>query len=148
MNYDELEEKVLESIDSSPRFAQQTDFAETSTQTIKESMSGQLIGLGIGGGISGIATGLVQDKLPDAITSFGIQGLVPIVIGTTIKLILKPRGGMKEDIPNGMIVAGIAQAVAGFTDGMNFAGGNVAQKRDKSNSENTQIVPQGMNAIW
>ena len=143
MNYDELEEKVLESIDSSPRFAQQKDFAEQEVVPSKE-----LIGLGIGGGISGIATGLVQDKLPDAITSFGIQGLVPIVIGTTIKLILKPRGGMKEDIPNGMIVAGIAQAVAGFTDGMNFAGGNVAQKRDKSNSENTQIVPQGMNAIW
>ena len=38
MNYDELEEKVLESIDSSPKFAQQTDFAESSTQTIKESM--------------------------------------------------------------------------------------------------------------
>jgi len=146
MNYDELEEKVLESIDSSPKFAQQTDFAETSMQSIKPTT--QLIGLGIGGGISGIATGLVQDKLPDAITSFGIQGLVPIVIGTGLKLILKPRGGMKEDIPNGMIVAGIAQAVAGFTDGMNFAGGNVAQKRDKSNSENTQIVPQGMNAIW
>lgn len=146
MNYDELEEKVLESIDSSPRFAQQKDFAETALETAKPTE--QLIGLGIGGGVSGIATGLVQDKLPDAITSFGIQGLVPIVIGTTIKLILKPKGGMKEDIPNGMIVAGIAQAVAGFTDGMNFAGGNVAQKRDKSNSENTQIVPQGMNAIW
>lgn len=142
MNYDELEEKVLESIDSSPKFAQQ-EFAE---QRIVP--SGQLIGLGIGGGISGIATGLVQDKLPDAITSFGIQGLVPIVIGTGLKLVLKGKGGMKEDIPNGMIVAGIAQAVAGFTDGMNFAGGNVAQKRDKSNSENTQIVPQGMNAIW
>jgi len=146
MNYDELEEKILESIDSSPKFAQQTDFAETSMQSIKPTT--QLIGLGIGGGISGIATGLVQDKLPDAITSFGIQGLVPIVIGTGLKLILKPKGGIKEDIPNGMIVAGIAQAVAGFTDGMDFAGGNVAQKRDKSNSENTQIVPQGMNAIW
>ena len=143
MNYDELEEKVLESIDSSPKFAQQRDFAEQEVVPSKE-----LIGLGIGGGISGIATGLVQDKLPDAITSFGIQGLVPIVIGTGLKLVLKGKGGMKEDIPNGMIVAGIAQAVAGFTDGMNFAGGNVAQKRDKSNSENTQIVPQGMNAIW
>jgi hypothetical protein len=143
MNYDELEEKVLESIDSSPKFAQQRDFAEQEVVPSKE-----LIGLGIGGGISGIATGLVQDKLPDAVTSFGIQGLVPIVIGTGLKFILKGRGGMKEDIPNGMIVAGIAQAVAGFTDGMNFAGGNVAQKRDKSNSENTQIVPQGMNAIW
>ena len=126
MNYDELEEKVLESIDSSPRFAQQKDFAETALETAKPT----------------------QDKLPDAITSFGIQGLVPIVIGTGLKLVLKGKGGMKEDIPNGMIVAGIAQAVAGFTDGMNFAGGNVAQKRDKSNSENTQIVPQGMNAIW
>jgi hypothetical protein len=143
MNYDELEEKVLESIDSSPKFAQQRDFAEQEVVPSKE-----LIGLGIGGGISGIATGLVQDKLPDAVTSFGIQGLVPIVIGTGLKFILKGRGGMKEDIPNGMIVAGIAQAVAGFTDGMNFAGGNVAQKRDKSNSENTQIVPHGMNAIW
>ena len=81
MNYDELEEKVLESIDSSPKFAQQRDFAEQEVVPSKE-----LIGLGIGGGISGIATGLVQDKLPDAVTSFGIQGLVPIVIGTGLKL--------------------------------------------------------------
>ena len=139
MNYDELEAKVLDSIDASPKFAQRLspDFE----QEIVPSKS--LIGLGIGGGIAGIVTSQVSNisMLPSQLS--GVTGLIPAVVGTVVKMIIKPKG-MIEDLSNGLIVGGIAEFVANFASGRGYG---VAQKREKL-AENTQIVPHGLNAIW
>ena len=139
MNYDELEAKVLDSIDASPKFAQKLspDFE----QEIVPSKS--LIGLGIGGGIAGIVTSQVSNisMLPSQLS--GVTGLIPAVVGTVVKMIIKPKG-MIEDLSNGLIVGGIAEFVANFASGRGYG---VAQKREKL-VENTQIVPHGLNAIW
>lgn len=139
MNYDELEAKVLESIDSkSPSFAQKVDPLFEMSNVVP---SKSLIGLGIGGGISGIASGVVNKFSPIDLNQFGIAGVVPLAAGTLVKLLLKPKG-MVEDISNGLIVAGISEAVSGLTGDF-----SLAQKRVVK-AENTQIVPKGMNAIW
>ena len=129
MNYDELEAKVIQAIDDkkSPSFAQEVS-PEFSMPDIKP--SNQLIGLGIGGGISGIVSSAFQKFSPVAIPTFGIDGIIPIVAGTAIKLVLKPTK-MLGDVTNGLIVAGISQAVSGF------AGDKVEQVRDEP--KNTQI---------
>ncbi len=142
MNYDELEAKVLDSIDASPKFAQKLtpDFE----QEIVPSKS--LIGLGIGGGIAGIVTSQVSNisMLPSQLS--GVTGLIPAVVGTVVKMVIKPKG-MIEDLSNGLIVGGIAEFVSNFAAGRGFGVSEVAQKREKL-VENTQIVPQGLNAIW
>ena len=141
MNYDELEAKVLDSIDASPKFAQRLspDFEET--ETVKPSNT--LIGLGIGGGIAGIVTSQVSNisMLPSQLS--GVTGLIPAVVGTVVNMIIKPKG-MNKDLSNGLIVGGIAEFVANFASGRGYG---VAQKREKL-VENTQIVPHGLNAIW
>lgn len=114
MNYDELEAKVIDSIDNNSEA--QVQFS----QDIVPSKT--LLGLGIGGGISGIVSSAVTKFSPINLEQFGIDGIVPIVAGTLIKLIVKPKG-MSEDVSNGLIVAGISQAVEGFT------GGKLAQER-------------------
>ena len=139
MNYDELEAKVLDSIDASPKFAQKLspDFE----QEIVPSKS--LIGLGIGGGIAGIVTSQVSNisMLPSQLS--GVTGLIPAVVGTVVNMIIKPKG-MIKDLSNGLIVGGIAEFVSSFAAGRGYG---VAQKREKL-AENTQIVPHGLNAIW
>ena len=142
MNYDELEAKVLDSIDASPKFAQKLtpDFEEE----IKPSNT--LIGLGIGGGIAGIVTSQVNNisMVPSQLS--GVTGLIPAIVGTVVKMVIKPKG-MIEDLSNGLIVGGIAEFVSNFAKGRGFGTSEVAQKREKL-AENTQIVPQGLNAIW
>jgi hypothetical protein len=139
MNYDELEAKVLDSIDASPKFAQKLspDFE----QEIVPDRS--LIGLGIGGGIAGIVTSQVSNisMLPSQLS--GVTGLIPAVVGTVVNMIIKPKG-MIKDLSNGLIVGGIAEFVSSFASGRGYG---VAQKREKL-VENTQIVPHGLNAIW
>lgn len=140
MNYDELEARVLESIDSkSPSFAQKVNPEFEMSANVVPSKS--LIGLGIGGGLSGIASGVVNKFSPIDLNQFGISGVVPLAAGTIVKLILKPKG-MLEDVSNGLIVAGISEAVSGLTGDF-----SLAQER-KPQAENTQIVPRGMNAVW
>ena len=143
MNYDELEAKVLDSIDASPKFAQKLtpDFEQDKIVPSKS-----LIGLGIGGGIAGIVTSQVQNisMMPSQLS--GVTGLIPAVVGTVVKMVIKPKG-MIEDLSNGLIVGGIAEFVSNFANGRGFGTSEVAQKREKL-VENTQIVPQGLNAIW
>ena len=142
MNYDELEAKVLDSIDASPKFAQKLtpDFEEQ----IKPSNT--LIGLGIGGGIAGIVTSQVSNisMMPSQLS--GVTGLIPAVVGTVVNMVIKPKG-MIKDLSNGLIVGGIAEFVSSFAAGRGFGTTEVAQKREKL-AENTQIVPNGLNAIW
>ena len=76
----------------------------------------------------------------------GVTGLIPAVVGTVVKMVIKPKG-MVEDLSNGLIVGGIAEFVSNFAAGRGFGTTEVAQKREKL-AENTQIVPQGLNAIW
>ena len=141
MNYDELEAKVLESIDSkSPSFAQKVNPEFEMSANVVPSKS--LIGLGIGGGLSGIASGVVNKFSPIDLNQFGISGVVPLAAGTIVKLILKPKG-MLEDVSNGLIVAGISEAVSGLTGDF-----SLAQERKPQAEKNTQIVPKGMNAVW
>ena len=94
MNYDELEAKVLDSIDASPKFAQKLtpDFEEE----IKPSNT--LIGLGIGGGIAGIVTSQVSNisMMPSQLS--GVTGLIPAVVGTVVNMVIKPKG-MIKDLP-------------------------------------------------
>ena len=125
MNYDELEARVIDSIDSDKLSG--TKFAMTENIT----PSKQLIGLGIGGGLSGLVSGAFEKFIPVTIPStFGIDGIIPMVAGTVIKVLVKPKG-MIEDITNGLIVAGISQAVSGFT------GDKMSQERIEP--ENTHI---------
>ena len=141
MNYDELEAKVLESIDSkSPSFAQKVNPEFEMSSNVVPSKS--LIGLGIGGGLSGIASGVVNKFSPIDLNQFGISGVVPLAAGTILKFLPMFKKGMGEDVANGLIVAGISEAVSGLTG--NFS---LAQER-KPQAENTQIVPRGMNAVW
>ena len=51
---------------------------------------------------------------------------------------------MAEDVTNGLIVAGISEAVSGLTGNL---GVPTAQKREKT-PENTQIVMAGDNTVW
>ena len=139
MNYDELESQVLKAIET------KTPFVDSANPEFAQSdlvPSRTLLGLGIGGGISGIASGVVTRFSPVDLTQFGIAGIVPIVTGTLVKLILKPKG-MAEDIANGMIVAGISEAVSGFTGGF-----GAAQKREDKPKEKEQIQNRGVNAVW
>ena len=109
MNYDELEAKVIDTIDNKTQFAQDAEFAMPSIKP-----SNELIGLGIGGGVSGLVSGAFNKFIPFDLGQFGIDGLVPIVAGTLIKLVIKPTD-MLGDVTNGLIVAGISEAVSGFT---------------------------------
>jgi hypothetical protein len=125
MNYDELEAKVIDTIDNKTQFAQDAEFALPNVIPKTD-----LIGLGIGGGISGLVSGAFNKFIPFDLGQFGIDGLVPIVAGTLIKLVIKPTN-MLGDVTNGLIVAGISEAVSGFT------GAKVEQVRVEP--ENTHI---------
>ena len=127
MNYDELEAKVIDTIDNKTQFAQDAEFALPLKEAIPKS---DLIGLGIGGGISGMVSGAFNKFIPFDLGQFGIDGLVPIVAGTLIKLVIKPTN-MLGDVTNGLIVAGISEAVSGFT------GAKVEQVREEP--QNTHI---------
>ena len=142
MNYDELESQVLRAIENRSPFVDSAN-PEFNQEVVP---SKQLLGRGIGGGISGIASGFVTRFSPIDLTQFGIAGIVPIVTGTLGKLILKPKN-MLEDVLNGMIVAGISEAVSGFTGGI---GVSAAQKREKDPKEKIEQTQQnrGVNAIW
>jgi hypothetical protein len=125
MNYDELEAKVIDTIDNKTQFAQDAEFALPNVIPKTD-----LIGLGIGGGISGLVSGAFNKFIPFDLGQFGIDGLVPIVAGTLIKLVIKPTD-MLGDVTNGLIVAGISEAVSGFT------GAKVEQVREEP--QNTHI---------
>ena len=125
MNYDELEAKVIDTIDNKTQFAQDAEFALPNVIPKTD-----LIGLGIGGGISGLVSGAFNKFIPFDLGQFGIDGLVPIVAGTLIKLVIKPTN-MLGDVTNGLIVAGISEAVSGFT------GAKVEQVREEP--QNTHI---------
>lgn len=129
MNYDELEAKVIQAIDDkkSPSFAQEIS-PEFAMPNLKPKDS--IIYMGIGGGISGIVSSAFEKFIPVSIPTFGINGLVPIIAGTAIKLVLKPSGKL-DDVTNGLIVAGISEAVSGFT------GSATEQVREEP--KNTQI---------
>lgn len=127
MNYDELEAKVIDAIDNKTNFAQE-EKVEFALPNLKPSDS--IIYMGIGAGVSGLVSGAFQKFSPVDLGQFGIEGIVPIVSGTLIKLLVKPSGKI-ADVTNGLIVAGISEAVSGFT------GSKVAQERVEP--ENTHI---------
>tara|TARA_R110002167_G_scaffold322498_2_gene528370 strand:+ start:258 stop:686 length:429 start_codon:yes stop_codon:yes gene_type:complete len=142
MNYDELEAKVLDSIEtSSPKF-EQKEFAMASGIIPPKSV----IEMGIGGGIAGIVSNQVGriSMMPTQLTS--ITGLVPAAVGTIVKMVTK-KTGMVDNLSTGLIIGGIAEFVSTFARNQGFGTTEVAQQREKQ-AENTQIVPQGLNAIW
>tara|TARA_R110002051_G_scaffold197175_1_gene264677 strand:- start:78 stop:497 length:420 start_codon:yes stop_codon:yes gene_type:complete len=139
MNYDELETRVLDSIENSNPHFEQRDFAMPAVIPSKS-----VIEMGVGGGLAGIVSnqigGISQLSM---ITSVGINGLVPVLAGTVVKLVTK-KTGLIENLSNGLIIGGIAEFVATLAAKQGLG---VEQKREKQ-VENTQIVPKGMNAIW
>jgi hypothetical protein len=125
MNYDELEAKVIDTLDNKTHFAQDGFAMPTDIRP-----DNRIIGLGIGGGVSGLVSGAFNKFIPFDLGQFGIDGLVPIVAGTLIKLVIKPTN-MLKDVTDGLIVAGISEAVSGFT------GAKVEQVREEP--KNTHI---------
>lgn len=142
MTYDELESHILKSIDSkTPKFEQKAnpEFAESRIIPNKT-----LVGLGIGGGISGLATGVLNKYSPVNLDQFGVAGVPAMAVGTLLKLTVA-KSGMAEDIANGMIVAGISEAVSGLTGNLP----SLAQKREKPvETKNTQIPNRGSGIVW
>ena len=141
-SYEELEASVVKAIEA--KTPQTPQFQDAANPMFAESIvpNKTLIGLGIGGGISGIAGGFVQRFSPIDLDGYGIQGVVPIVAGTILKLTVAKKG-IAEDVANGMIVAGISEAVSGLTGRL-----GVAQKREKTPEKNTSQTNRGVNAIW
>ena len=111
MNYEELQSKVLETIekkDETVSFAQDPNFEQSSFVIDKT-----LLEQGIGGALSGTFSGIVSGLLP---INVGIAGFPVIVGGIVLKKFMKPTG-MLKNISDGLIVAGISEAVSSLIGG-------------------------------
>jgi uncharacterized protein (DUF697 family) len=128
MNYDELEAKVVKAIDDKP-----VSFEQEVIPKFEEVLGvpNDLIGIGLGSALAGVTSGVIRSVLPIDLEGFGVQGVTPLLAGIVIKKLIKPIGFV-GGITNGLIVAGISQAVAGFIP-------NMAQERHTEVEENTQI---------
>ena len=110
MNYEELQSKVLDTIekkDESVSFAQDVTFEQSF------GIDKTLIEQGIGGALSGTFSGIVSGLLP---INVGIAGFPVIVGGIVLKKFMKPTG-MLKNISDGLIVAGISEAVSSLIGG-------------------------------
>tara|TARA_R110002020_G_scaffold82533_3_gene204614 strand:+ start:1396 stop:1797 length:402 start_codon:yes stop_codon:yes gene_type:complete len=101
MNYEQLETKLLDSIDE-PKFAQEFE------QKSMFGMDKTTLMRGLGAGVSGTVSGIISSVVP---MNFGISGLPTILGGMVLK---KFGGGALRDIGEGVLIAGIGQLAAGF----------------------------------
>ena len=103
MNYEELQSKVLDTIekkDESVSFAQDVTFEQSF------GIDKTLIEQGIGGALSGTFSGIVS----------GIAGF-PVIVGGIVMKKFIGKTGMLKNISDGLIVAGISEAVSSLIGG-------------------------------
>jgi hypothetical protein len=110
MNYEELQSKVLDTIekkDESVSFAQDVTFEQSF------GIDKTLIEQGIGGALSGTFSGIVSGLLP---INVGIAGF-PVIVGGIVMKKFIGKTGMLKNISDGLIVAGISEAVSSLIGG-------------------------------
>ena len=110
MNYEELQSKVLDTIekkDESVSFAQDVTFEQSF------GIDKTLIEQGIGGALSGTFSGIVSGLLP---INVGIAGF-PVIVGGIVMKKFIGKTGMLNNISDGLIVAGISEAVSSLIGG-------------------------------
>ena len=101
MNYENLEAKLVDSIDE-PKFAQEFE------QKSMFGMDKTTLMRGLGAGVSGTVSGIISSVVP---MNFGISGLPAIIGGIVLE---KFGGGALKDIGGGVLIAGIGQVASGF----------------------------------
>lgn len=110
MNYEDLEQKVVDAIEEKPvSFAQDDSFGFEQTLGIGKN----LIGMSIGGAFAGTVSGLISGVLP---INVGIAGVPAIIGGVAAKKLLKAKG-MLGDVADGLIVAGLSETISSLVGG-------------------------------
>ena len=135
MNYEELQSKVLDTIekkDEAVSFAQEPSFEQSF------GLDKTLIEQGIGGALSGTFSGIVSGLLP---INVGIAGFPVIVGGIVLKKFMKPTG-MLKNISDGLIVAGISEAVSSLIGGGIL--GSLGQQRKELPEKEITNTPTGV----
>jgi len=120
---DLLTEKLMGEIKKMHNPVQRGTFAEPentqngfamSTSSLFKIESGNLLVVSLGAALSGVVGGLIARFIP---TNFGLNGLPQIIAGIIGKKFIGKSGAL-QDFFNGVLIAGVALLMSGFTSGI------------------------------
>ena len=138
----EFEQQLLEAIktktDSNVSFEQKADkdldFGMSMTTPLKSAFSKPMLLMGIGASASAMLAGTFASAIPINLGFFA--GAPTLIVGLVGKMLLKDKAPFK-DIFNGVVIAGISQAVSRFIPATMPFGQQLSQEvKEKFKQEN------------
>ena len=121
MNYSELETKVVEAIQTETPTVSDAHFEQKLLGVVDKSTLQMSIGAALAGTVSG--------ALSSAIPQINIFAGIPAIIGGVVMKKFLGATGITGDIGDGLMIAGISEAISGLIGSSLLSGNGAAQQR-------------------